>query len=81
MQLNPKAAGLTLGLVFGLGWLVLMIISLQTGFLDQTIQGIGGLHPRFSYSYGGAVWMMFMYLIGGFVEGYILAWAYNKLNK
>ena len=80
MKLNPKALGLTLGFLAGGAWLVLMAVSLSTGVLDQTIQTIGGLHPGFSYTLGGAVWMVVMHLVAGFVWGWVIATAYNKLS-
>ena len=80
MQLNPKALGLTLGLLAGGAWLVLMVVSLTTGVLDQTVQTIGGLHPGFSYTWGGAVWLVGMHLAGGFVGGWVVATVYNKLS-
>lgn len=80
-MLNPKALGLTAGLVGGLGWLVVMGVSLTTGSLDQTVMGWGALHPGFTYSWGGAVWMAVMHLVAGFVGGYVFGWVYNKLAK
>lgn len=79
-MLNSKALGLTAGVLGGLFWLVAIPVSMWTGFLDQTLQGIGALHPRFSYTYGGAVWMAVMHLVGGFAGGYIFAWVYNKFS-
>lgn len=79
MQLNPKALGLTLGLLSGGAWLVLMAFSLTTGVLDQTAQAVGGLHPGFSYTWGGALWIIVMHLVGGFVGGWLVASVYNKL--
>ena len=81
MNLNPKALGLTFGLLAGAVWLVLMAVSLTTGFLDQTVQAVGGLHPGFSYTWGGMFWMAAAHLFAGFVWGYAVALAYNKLNK
>ncbi len=80
-MLNPKALGLTLGLLAGLGWLVVMGVSLMTGFLHRTVMAVGGLHPGFTYSWGGLVWIVVMHLVGGFVGGYVFGWVYNKLNK
>ncbi len=80
MQLNSKALGLTLGLLAGGVWLVLMAVSLSTGVLDQTVRAVGGLHPGFSYSWGGAVWMAVMHLAGGFIWGWTIATVYNKLS-
>ncbi len=80
MKLNPKALGLTLGLLSGGAWLALMAVSLTTGFLHRTIQAVGGLHPAFSYTWGGTVWMAVMHLVGGFVGGWVVATVYNKLS-
>lgn len=77
MKLNPLALGLTLGVVAGVAWLVLMVVSLLTGFLDQTLQGLCSLHPRCVYDYGGAIWMAVMHLVAGFVGGYVFGWVYN----
>ena len=79
MQLNSKALGLTLGLFAGSVWLVLMTVSLTTGLFDQTVQGVGGLHPGFSYTWGGMLWIVGMHLVGGFVGGWLVASVYNKL--
>lgn len=79
MQLNPKALGLTFGLLAGGAWLVLMALSLTTGVLDQTVQAVGGLHPGFSYTWNGALWIAVMHLVGGFVGGWVVASVYNKL--
>lgn len=80
MQLNSKALGFTFGLLAGGAWLVLMAVSLITGVLDQTVQGVGGLHPGFSYTWGGLPWMVGMHLVGGFVWGWVVATVYNKLS-
>lgn len=79
MQLNSRALGLTLGLLSGGAWLLVMALSLTTGVLDQTIRSVGRLHPGFSYTLGGAFWMAAMHLVGGFVIGWAVATIYNKL--
>jgi len=37
MQLNSKALGLTVGVLSGAFWLVVMTLSLLTGFGEQTL--------------------------------------------
>ncbi len=81
MGLNPKALGLTVGILAGGVWLVFMGVSLLTGFLDQTVQGVGALHPAFSYSWTGLLWMVALHLVAGFIWGYIIGWTYNRFNK
>lgn len=80
MQLNSKALSLTLGLLSGGAWLVVMALSLTTGVLDQTVQAVGGLHPGFSYTWSGALWIAVMHLVGGSVAGWAVATVYNKLT-
>ena len=79
-QLNSKAFGLALGLFAGGAWFIVMAVSFLTGFLDQTVQTIGGLHPAFAYTWTGLIWMVAMHLVGGFIAGFAIAWIYNKLN-
>jgi len=79
-QLNTKAFGLALGLFSGGAWLVIMAASLLTGFLDQTLHAVGGLHPAFSYTWTGLLWIVIMHFIGGFIAGFAIAWLYNKLS-
>ena len=81
MQLKPKALGLTIGLLSGAWWLVMMAISLTTGFGARTLSTFGSYHPWFSYSWGGALWMAVLHLIVGFVSGWIFASLYNKLAE
>ncbi|MBI2048060.1 MAG: hypothetical protein HYT27_02880 [Parcubacteria group bacterium] len=80
MNFNPKALGFAFGLLFGGVWLIVMGVSLLTGFLDQTVQAVGGLHPGFTYTWMGLFSTVIMHLVGGFVGGFILAWLYNKFN-
>ncbi len=81
MKLSPLVFGLTAGLVAGIGWLVVMVFSLLTGVLDQTVQAWCSIHPRCAYTYGGALWMLIMHLVVGGVIGFIFAWLYNLLHK
>lgn len=80
MHLNPKALGFAFGLLSGGAWLIVMGVSLLTGFLDQTVQAVGGLHPGFTYTWMGLFWTVVMHLVLGFIGGFILAWIYNKCN-
>lgn len=81
MQLNPKAFALTLGIFAGSFWLLAMGLSLATGIGAQTITALGNLHPGFSYSWGGLLWMVILHFIGGTVLGWLFARLYNALAK
>ena len=77
MNLNSKAIGLSLGILAGGIWLVLMAFSFLTGVGVRTLSTLGGYHPFFSYSWGGAVMMGLEHLVGGFVIG----WLFTKLHN
>ena len=81
MQLNPKALGLTAGVLGGAFWLVAMMLSLLTGFGEQTLTTLGSWHPFFSYSMGGMVVIVIEHFVAGFIAGWIFAAVYNKFNK
>ncbi|MDP3999309.1 MAG: hypothetical protein Q8P76_01785 [bacterium] len=81
MELKPKALGLTVGLLSGAGWLVMMGVSLLTGFGTRTLHTFGSFHPWFSYSWTGLVWMVILHLVAGYVLGLIFASVYNWALK
>lgn len=80
MTLNAKALGLTTGVFAGIIWLVLLSLSVGTGYAKDMIMLMGSVHPGFAYSYAGAVWLGILHLITGFILGYLFAWMYNKLS-
>jgi len=79
MKLNEKALALTAGMVAGVIALIMIIISIATGWAKDIIMLAGPAHPGFSYTYGGAVWMGILHFIVVAVIAYIFAWVYNKL--
>lgn len=81
MKLDPKAFGLTIAIISSLFWLILMTVSLLTGFLQTTVIGIGTLHPFFVYSWTGLIYMVVQHFICGFIGGWLFALLYNKLAK
>ncbi len=78
---KPKALGLTLGLFWGVGALVFMSLSLMTGYGSNLLMQFGPLHPGYSYTYGGAIWMAVLHFIVGYVVGNIFALVYNRFGK
>ena len=81
MELKPISLGFALGAFGAVAWLIVMGVSLSTGFLDQTVQGVGGLHPGFAYSWTGLLWTVAMHLVAGFIAGFAVALLYNKFNR
>lgn len=58
MKLNPLALGLTVAIFAAACWLVMMGISLLTGWFNVAVVAIGTFHPFFSYSFKGLAIMV-----------------------
>ncbi|MDO8617417.1 MAG: hypothetical protein Q7N87_00775 [Candidatus Uhrbacteria bacterium] len=80
-MLKEKALGLTVGIFCGVWWLVLMMYSLSSGYGKELIMLVGPMHPGFSYSAGGAIWMAILHFIVGYILGHLFAWVYNRFAK
>ena len=80
-MLKAKAFGFATGIFAGVWWFVFMLISLSVGYGKDLIMMMGTLHPGFSYSYGGALWMGILHLIIGYILGYVFGWLYNQFAK
>lgn len=81
-MLKPKALGLTLGTFWGVGAAVMMLVALTTGFGKAFIsEVVGPLHPGFTFTYLGVLWMTVMHFIVGVVVGSLFAWLYNQFAK
>lgn len=77
MKLKPLAFGLACGLVHGAAAFGVMVFSLFTNVLDQTVQAWCDMLPACTYDFVGAVWMGLMALVVGFVGGLVFVWVYN----
>ena len=79
MKLNAIKFGLSFGILWALGMLVLTIVSASTGYADAFLRLFVGVYPGYGVTVGGA----FFGLIDGFVDGFVGAWLvalfYNKL--
>jgi hypothetical protein len=80
-KLDVKALGLTLGLVWAVGILIMGILATASGYGAGFMRALGtvylGAAPTIKGSIVGAIW--------GFVDagigGLVIAWVYNKLAK
>lgn len=80
-NLNPRALGLTIGLLTAIGWFLALSFSLLTGIGEITLTTLGSFHPFFSYDWMGMIIVVVEHLIGGFIAGWIFARVYNGLAK
>jgi hypothetical protein len=80
MSLNPKAFGLTAGIIWGLVLLVITLISTNTGYAAMFLNTIGSIYPGYSITPLGSI----IGLIYGFADAcigfYIFARIYNWLE-
>jgi hypothetical protein len=78
MQLDKKALGLAMGILWGLAVLVMTVWAMAVGGGEHMI-----LLSKFYLGYGispvGAVIGTIWGFVDGFIGGWILAWLYNKL--
>lgn len=81
MNLKPIALGLTAGIFCGVFCIIFMLVSIWTGYAKDMLLQFGPLHPWFSYSYWGALWMGVLHFIVVGVIAYLFALVYNKLAQ
>ncbi|MBT5015896.1 hypothetical protein HOM98_00250, partial [Candidatus Peregrinibacteria bacterium] len=67
MKLCWKAAGLSMGLLWGLGLFVATLLSVYTGYLEAQLGFLVGAYPWYEISVAGA----FIGLVEGFIDGFV----------
>ena len=77
MKIKPLAAGLALGVFWGVILFVLTIVSHYTGYLSSHLNLLIGIYPFYEISLVGAIAGLIDGLIDGFVGGLVLALLYN----
>lgn len=76
-KFNPKALGLAIGILWGLGCLLIGIFAMY-GYGNLFLNAFASVYKGYAASWGGAVIGGIWGFIDGFIGGYILAWLYNK---
>jgi len=80
--LNAKAWGATIATLAGLCWLVGMSMALlMGGWFEKVVKWMGQMHPWFSYSWLGMIWMIVLHVVVGFIFGWIFASVYNMYAR
>lgn len=79
-KLHPVSLGVAGGIVWGLGVLILTLVSSATGYASVFLNMIESVYPGYDITGPGA----FLGLIYGFIDGfvwlYLVAWLYNLLE-
>lgn len=80
-HLSPKALGLSLGLTWVIGMLLLSLFNIMFGKGGEAINLISNFYLGYGTSVGGIVWGVIWGFVDGFVGGYVIGWLYNKFSK
>lgn len=80
-MLKPLAFGVTLGLFVGILCGIFMAVSVATGYGKEMFDMFGPMHPMYSFTYVGALWIAVLHFIALFVVGSLFATVYNRLAK
>jgi len=78
--LNVKAFGLTLGILWGAGVLLVGLMA-QTGYGLPFVEFLGALYIGYSVTVQGAIIGGLWAFVDAGVGGLIFAWLYNKFLK
>ena len=78
MQLDKKALGLAMGILWGLAVLVMTVWAMVVGGGEHLIL-LGKFYMGYGISPAGAFIGLIWGFIDGFIGGWVLAWLYNKL--
>ena len=79
-NLNAKAFGLSLGIIWAVFLAVLIVIATYTGWGADFVNGIGKLYLGVDVSLKGALIALPWAFVDLFIGGYLMAWLYNKFN-
>lgn len=81
MALNPKALGLSAGIIGGAIAFLMTLLAVATGYGTEAMAMYGGFHPGYSVSAAGAFVGLVYSFICWLIVGYVLARLYNRLEK
>lgn len=79
-KLNPKAIGLSVGILSGIGMLIIGILG-AFGVYTEGFEAMKAWHIWFDATAIGIIAGIVEAFVFSFVVGYLFAWLYNRLNK
>ena len=81
-RIDPKALGLALGILSGVGLAVWNILAAVWGYAAAPLEFFVEIYPGYSVSLvSGSLLALIYGFIDAFIGGYAVAWLYNKFNK
>lgn len=78
--LNPRIAGLTLGVLWGAVFFLWTLVSLYTGYSKEVLGIVAGVYPGYAVSYTGSILGAIYGFVDGFIAGFLVVWLYNKFS-
>ena len=76
-KLHASAAGLSVGLLWGVSLLVWTLVAAQNGYGSEVLELIASIYPGFEVSGQGAFLGLIWGFLDGFIGAYIIVWLYN----
>jgi len=80
-MLNPKAFGLTAGIMWAICMFIMTLAATFTGYDTGLLTVIQSIYPGYTITVVGSFIGALYGFIDGFIGLYIFAWLYNKLAK
>lgn len=80
-QLNPLAAALAMGLLWGVSLFVWTLLSLRTGVGAQCLELMTDIYPWYQITTVGAFWGLLWGFLDGFIGTYVVVALYNFFTK
>ncbi len=80
-KLEPKALGLSLGVVFGVAFFILAILAMTIGWGSYAIEVVSSWYVGYEATLIGACIGLVWGFCDGLIGGYIIAKLYNKFSK
>lgn len=78
---SPLAAGLAVGIYFGVGLFLIGLIARLTGYCKIFVSFMSTFYIGYTYTFRGA-WMGLVWgLVDGFIGAYIVVRIYNTMVK
>ena len=79
MKLSPRAVGLAMGILTGLGFFIMTLLALYANYLTHIANLFIQVYPYYEISLQGAVAGLIWGFIDGLIGGLLFAWFYNLI--
>ena len=76
-----KTTALSIGLFWGIGLMIITLISCYNGYAKEFLKSIVSVYPGFEISTKGAFIGLIWGFLDGFIGTYIFAWVWKFIDK